>query len=300
MKLTGLHLLLTYACTYECDHCFVYSSPCAPGTMTLSQVQDALDQAAGLGTVTEVWFEGGEPFLYHPLLVESVRLAAERGFTVGAVTNSYFATSVDDAILWLKPLADAGLSALSVSADEYHGDEGNGPATLVRAAAGLLEIDCDTICIEPPREERGEHTKGEPILGGGVRFRGRAVDKLAGTDLPRRDWQSFNECPDEDWVDLGRLHLDPYGNLYPCQGVVVGNLERDSLRTIVEIYDPQRHMVIGPLLRGGPAELVRAHGLKVEDRYLDACHLCYTARQILRSRFPRELAPPQVYGVDVS
>ncbi len=27
MKLTGLHLLLTYKCIYECDHCFVWGSP---------------------------------------------------------------------------------------------------------------------------------------------------------------------------------------------------------------------------------------------------------------------------------
>ena len=297
MKLSGLHFLLTYACTYECDHCFVHSSPFAPGTMTLAQVRDALDQAAELGTVTNVWFEGGEPFLYHPLLLGAVRLAAERGFAVGAVTNSYFATSAEDAMLWLLPLAEAGLSSLSVSADTYHGDEGEGPSTLARTAAEGLGIDCGTICIEPPRVERGEHTKGEPILGGGVRFRGRAVDKLTGTDLPRRDWQCFDECPDEDWVNIGRLHLDAYGNLYPCQGIVVGNLQRDSLRAIVDAHDPQRHPVIGPLLRGGPAEVVRAHDLEVEDRFLDACHLCYTTRQTLRSRFSKELAPPQVYGV---
>jgi hypothetical protein len=122
------------------------------------------------------------------------------------------------------------------------------------------------------------------------------VDKLATADLPRRPWQGFDECPDEDWVEIGRLHLDPYGNLFPCQGVVVGNLRRNSLREIVDTYDPEPHPIIGPLLRGGPAELVRAHGLGVDDGYLDACHLCYAARQKLRTRFDAELGPPQVYG----
>ena len=27
MNLTGLHLLLTYRCNYDCDHCFVWSGP---------------------------------------------------------------------------------------------------------------------------------------------------------------------------------------------------------------------------------------------------------------------------------
>ena len=31
MKLTGLHLLLTYQCVLECDHCFVWGSPWQKG-----------------------------------------------------------------------------------------------------------------------------------------------------------------------------------------------------------------------------------------------------------------------------
>jgi len=27
MNVNGLHLLLTYQCNFECDHCFVYSHP---------------------------------------------------------------------------------------------------------------------------------------------------------------------------------------------------------------------------------------------------------------------------------
>ncbi len=49
MKLTGLHLLLTYECNYECDHCFVWSSPRQSGTMTLDKIERILDQAGVLG-----------------------------------------------------------------------------------------------------------------------------------------------------------------------------------------------------------------------------------------------------------
>ena len=38
MKLSGLHLLLTYQCTFECDHCFVWGSPWQTGTLTLEQI----------------------------------------------------------------------------------------------------------------------------------------------------------------------------------------------------------------------------------------------------------------------
>jgi hypothetical protein len=70
MKLTGLHLLLTYECNYECDHCFVWSGPRHTGTMTLARIDDVLRQAKQLGTVEWIYFEGGEPFLYHAILLQ--------------------------------------------------------------------------------------------------------------------------------------------------------------------------------------------------------------------------------------
>jgi hypothetical protein len=51
---------------------------------------------------------------------------------------------------------------------------------------------------------------------------------------------------------------------------------------------------------GGPAELVRRYDLPHDDGYVDACHLCYSARAALRQRFPELLAPPNVYGLDES
>ena len=57
--LTGIHFLLSYQCVYECDHCFVFGSPNARGTFTLAQIQRVLDEARALGTVKQIYFEGG-------------------------------------------------------------------------------------------------------------------------------------------------------------------------------------------------------------------------------------------------
>ncbi len=50
-SLSGLHLLLTYECNYECDHCFVWGSPAQNGTMTLATIETILNEADGLGTI---------------------------------------------------------------------------------------------------------------------------------------------------------------------------------------------------------------------------------------------------------
>ncbi len=44
LALSGLHLLLTYRCDMECDHCFVWGSPRSSGTMTLQDIREILKQ----------------------------------------------------------------------------------------------------------------------------------------------------------------------------------------------------------------------------------------------------------------
>ena len=305
MKLTGIHFLLSYRCTDECDHCFVWGSPQARGTMTLGQVRDVLHQASDLGTVEMVYFEGGEPFLFYPIMLQGLREAAALGFKRGIVTNGYWATSVEDARQWLRPIADIGLDDLTLSSDLFHGE-----AMMTQAAKNGLEaarqlgLPESTIVIEAPegcsthtpaRPGDGRDVKGEPISGGPVRFRGRAVAKLA-DGVARRPWIEFTECPDEDFADPGRLHVDAYGHLHVCQGLVMGNLWRQPLKEIVAGYAPGHHPIIGPLAEGGPVALVKRYDLDHEASYIDACHLCYLARSALRERFPEYLAPATVYG----
>jgi hypothetical protein len=129
----------------------------------------------------------------------------------------------------------------------------------------------------------------------GVRFRGRAADELTG-DLPRQPAETHTECPDERLDDPGRVHVDALGNVHICQGVLMGNLWLGPLSEMVRSYDPEKHPIVGPLLRGGPIELARARGVQTGSGYVSACHLCYRVREELRPGFEDELGPPQVYG----
>jgi MoaA/NifB/PqqE/SkfB family radical SAM enzyme len=299
--LTGVHLLLSYTCTYECDHCFVYSSPRASGTMDLAKVKEILRQSREVGTVEWIYFEGGEPFLFYPTLLEGVGLAREMGFRVGIVTNSYWATSVEDARVALLPLVEFGIEDLSVSDDEFHHEcDGESPARRVLIAARELGLSVDTICIEKPFVEAdpGEgQTPGAPVIGGGAMFKGRAVDTLV-EGLPRRPWRALDRCPYEELDSPGRVHVDPYGHVHVCQGLSMGNLFEAPLKELVSRHRASEHPVCGPLAEGGPARLVEKYGVEHEDEMVDECHLCFDARRKLVDRFPGLLAPRQVYGLD--
>jgi organic radical activating enzyme len=297
MKITGLHFLLTYQCIYECDHCFVWGSPRQTGVMSTEQVQNYLRQARDTKTVDWIYFEGGEPFLYYPVLMRGVQLATSMGFHVGIVTNAFWAVNKNDALTWLKPFADM-VEDLSISCDQYHDcDEENELARNALSAAELLNIPVGLIKIAQPEQGPTVNREGQlPEGESQVMFRGRAASKL--TDrFGHKTWSKFVSCVNEDLREPGRIHVDPFGNIHICQGIVIGNLAEKSLQNICDEYKPDTHPIVGPLLAGGPAGLVKQYGLPHQKSYADACHLCYEARSSLRDRFPAVLAPPNMYGV---
>jgi hypothetical protein len=298
MKITGLHLLLTYQCNYECDHCFVWGSPRQSGVMSVDNVRNILRQARDLGTIEWVFFEGGEPFLYYPVLMRGVQLATSMGFRVGIVTNAYWATCLEDAVTWLKPFVDM-VEDLSISCDAYHSCDENSPLPQnATAAAEQLGIPTGIISIAPPENLLAETTGGVlPDGESGVMYRGRATYRLADKVKPQ-PWDSFTQCTNEDFRDPGRVHLDPFGNIHLCQGLLLGNVFETPLRNIISAFDPDTHPITGPLLRGGPVELVNTYQLPHKTHYADACHMCYEARIALREKFPSILGPDQVYGIE--
>lgn len=301
MHLSGLHLLLTYQCNYECDHCFVWGSPSQRGTMTMAQVRDILRQARELGTVAWIYLEGGEPFLYYPIMVWAAREAAALEFRVGIVTNDYWATTVEDAVEWLRPLAGM-VQDLTISTDLFHYDEiVSVNARNAQAAAGQLGIPVGMIVCEVPEGTPGYAAQpaGEPVESGPIMFKGRAAVKLV-EGVALQHWRSLVECPYETLDDPKRVHVDCLGNLHLCQGITMGNLFERPLTELVADYDPRRHPVVGPLLEGGPAALVVQYALAHKEMYADACHLCYEARSLLRPRLPRVLGPGQMYGEGVN
>ncbi len=297
MKISGLHLLLTYQCTFECDHCFVWGSPWQSGTMTLADIGIILDQGKQLGTVNSIYFEGGEPFLYYPILVKGVTLAARMGFEVGIVSNGYWATTLEDALTWLQPFAGL-IGDLSLSSDLYHYDqEISQQVHNATAAAQEMDIPVGLISVAQPETDEAHPSHGQlPPGQSGVMFRGRAAEKLAHLASPQ-PWHSFTECPHEDLRDPGRVHIDPLGYVHICQGISLGNMFQTPLREIVKNYNPETHPITAPLLEGGPTRLSEFYDLPHHIEYADACNLCYQARLALRSRFPDILAPDQMYGV---
>jgi hypothetical protein len=75
----------------------------------------------------------------------------ELGVNSGIVTNGYWASSVADAVLWLRPLLDLGISDISISNDLFHyGENQENLAQNALEAVKNLNLPGDSICIEKP------------------------------------------------------------------------------------------------------------------------------------------------------
>ncbi len=298
--LNGVHFLLTYQCNFGCDHCFLYCGPGTEGVFTFDRLEEIMMDAKAMRSVDNIYFEGGEPFLYYPLLKAGLEAAQDFGFETGVVTNSYWATSVKDAKLWLEPLKKAGLSYIGLSDDPFHyGDQTDTPPKNAHRACQELGINCDYFCIDKPKVESATDRygeKGEPIVGGSTVFKGRAVEKLV-QGLPMKDWQGLTSCTREILDDPNRVHIDPFGNVHVCQGLVIGNVFEQPLSKLMKSFNPEAHPIIGPLMKGGPAQLAREYSIPHQERYVDECHFCYTLRKSLLDEFPQFLSPRQVYGL---
>jgi hypothetical protein len=279
-SLTGVHFLITYGCSAECAHCFVWGSPDRTAAMTANQVDGFLDEIAALDQITDVCADGGEAFEEYDVFLHFLRRATVLGLSASALTNASWVESREQAAERIAELMSAGLGNLGISTDQWHQEH-----VPVERVDLLLEV-----C-----EEAGLGTARMESTLEGVMFRGRAAEKLA-ADMPTRPPESFTECPHESLGAPGRVHLDCHGFLHLCQGLTLGP---GPMADAIARFDPQTHPIVRPLLEGGPHALGRLaaeRGFELAPGYVDACHLCYRAREFLRPEFPDLLAPDEMYG----
>jgi hypothetical protein len=266
--------------------------------LSLQQAKEVLAEAKKIGSVVSISIEGGEPFLYYPIMVKTAKEARGLGFDVEVLSNCYWATNEKDAEEWLLPLSNFENLKLTLSSDLFHGEnwESSEVKNAVKAAhvlgmkVGILAVKSRD--AEPPCPSVIE---GVEVDMWDLMCRGRAASKLT-EKVAKKPWREFTKCPFEHFENQKRVHIDPYGYVHVCQGVCIGNAWQTPLSKIIADYDPDKNPVIKLLVRGGPVALVEESGVPHEEAYVDACHLCYDSRCALRGKYPNILAPNQMYG----
>jgi pyruvate-formate lyase-activating enzyme len=111
---------VTNACPLKCKHCITKSGPRTAGVG--ADFEGALEnflRRNDLGP-SSVTFTGGEPFYDFERLKTFVKIVANRGIAVGAITSAFWAKSTEKALDILKQIPD--LTFLTLSTDVHHSE----------------------------------------------------------------------------------------------------------------------------------------------------------------------------------
>jgi hypothetical protein len=275
--------------------------------MSLSEVQEYLEEAKKVG-VKSVLFFGGEPFFHFDLLLGGIEYAKQLGLVPTAISNAFWAVSEELALKRLHRLKERGLDSISFSADPFHWEYV--PLQYLRNAAQaakklsmtygisncyLIEKDGNEV-LRLSREittRMLEHRSGSfPVW-----FLGTAADVLAKRS-PMQPWARYNKCMAGTGLSQPNgVTIDPYGYVQigglPSSGISIGNAKEKKLSEIVKNYKIESHPITKVLYEEGPSGLAKMamnYGFKPTE-YADACHLCYETRKVLLEHYPQYLAP---------
>lgn len=267
-----------------------------------------------------VHIAGGEAMIEYETLLAICREADRQQAAPHFIeTNASWCTNREVARGRLSELWSAGVRGLYISADPYHlafvpvdrylrcyeaAVERFGEQRVMAPKLSRQEL------LEMQRAGRAPALLAEAVRAAPPRMVGRAGEELA-RQLPPREigelagdtmWHDSSErmsCACEfSPATMWEMHLDPYGNVQTCCGVVLGNVERTPLAELVASGFAAEDPILNALRAEGPVGLLRlaeARGYK-RGRYVQKCHLCWEVRKYLRPQFPAVLGPDEIYG----
>jgi hypothetical protein len=265
---------------------------------------------------------GGEPGLFPDLTHELAAAIQQAGLGVRVETNASWATDVTSAASFLQPLCAAG-ALIMLSVDAFH-EPFIDLACVERAIRTLDQRQGKYVVEVPymdfpsarhPLDQRTDELLSElerrlgrrpcaPLCKGPVYFKGRAAHTLAPLVAAGRGVPN-DVCDKVPWWSNGSqgtlelLGLDPDGHLSKECGISIGNVKEYSVEELVKSFDAENHPILSVLIHEGPLGLAREaerSGYVLKPSYADKCHLCQEARETLRFRYPKYLAPEIHYA----
>ena len=312
-------LLFTYRCTIACKHCLFNCSPWQPDVCVgLLDGVEFLRQLRATDRVIHI--AGGEAMMYYRQMLAICRAANEEGRAPHFFeTNASWCKDDDVTRTRFEELKKAGVLGVLISADPYH-QVFVPPESRHRAYKWAVEIfgsenvAASDLSLEQLSELRDighdYEQLGEYCRNHAPRLIGRAGEALAGffDEKPLESlaadplWHGAHadrSCRSEFESDeMWEIHIDPYGNIQTCCGIIVGDAHQKPLIEWMErgfhAYDELVRMAYE---RGPYAYLKLAiqHGYQPRDAYPQKCGLCWEVRKFLRPHFPGTFGPQEIY-----
>jgi len=317
-------LLFTYRCTIACKHCLFNCSPWQPDVcVSLEDGVEFLRQLRATDRVIHI--AGGEAMMYYRRMLEICQAANEEGCAPHFFeTNASWAIDDDVTRRRYEELKEAGLLGVLISADPYH-QLFVPPEPRYRAYKWAVElfgsknVAASDISLEHlselrsigrDRERLGEYSrKHAPRLVGRAGdvlsefYNDRPLDELAGDPLWHGGHDSRDCRVEFDSDSMWEIHIDPYGNIQTCCGIIIGNAHRKPLMEWMERGFHTDSELVRMAYESGPyayLELAIKHGYQQREGYPQKCNLCWEVRKFLRPYYPETFGPAEIYETEIA
>ena len=301
LHINRLEFILTDSCTGRCKHCSaaeMVNHPRKERHVPVAESVRAICDLAEMFDMQSVMTFGGEPLLHPEVTCAIHRAATEAGIPKRQlITNGFFSRDEGRIREVAQNLAEAGVNDLLISVDGFHQE--TIPLDVVRTfslaakAAGVEKIRYSPAWVVNEGFACPENTRTREILaqlantgipvGGGndIFLAGNAIDNLS-YYYPPAQLNMADCCGSmpytEPLTNQCSLTIEPNGNVTVCGGFVIGNVSRESIRDIVERYDPFATEGMRAAAQGVPGLLALAEkrGIPVDmTQIYSVCDLCH-------------------------
>ena len=279
---------MTDKCSAACDMCCFGCSPQGKHTLSNELMKDVIRQAGEIKEIRGVGFTGGDPFMVFDQLLECSAYAKSVGLHVSVNTNGFWGKNEKQAAEKLAALKEAGVEAISFSADRHHQQyvpiEVLKTAMRLTRAAGMLtdltimetahtdDIVRMTEALRP--EIYHASVVNHPMLPVG-----KALEKVRDGEFIRHF-----ETKDARCTFFGMVQLNFDGSYYMCCSQFSREIPQINLGDArkVQLKDLERRITsddyLYVMLRNGLVwyiDLARELGYEIPDYLCSPCHCCY-------------------------
>jgi MoaA/NifB/PqqE/SkfB family radical SAM enzyme len=310
LAISGITWILSYRCNLNCRHCF-FDVDGPLRALDSEMAHKALVSLNHSEPLSWQHVSGGEPLLFEKELHSLLEVIQASGSkTIGIATNGFWGDSLQRAKQTVAQLKQRGVNGVCLSADKYH--QQYIPLEHIQTAAEQVfaqGLGKHSFVVRCYLEEENPATEREsfaiPLAPIPVRTIGKgsslALEAALGHEegLPNSPCRNLCCCLGETSpFEPQMVWIDPYGNVMICYGLIIGNLNAESLVDILENYSVRQSALLETLATQGPIglyQLAVKTGWQPVGPFADECDLCWQARYALRGDFPEALGPDECY-----
>ncbi|MDD4494607.1 MAG: radical SAM protein [Eubacteriales bacterium] len=308
IDLNRIEFVITNACTGRCKHCGNGERSVSGDSVKANAAVNVVKQLAKRFAINSVMTFGGEPLLFAETVCKIHAAARDGGISKRQlITNGFFSKDEHKIDEVAKAICESGVNDILLSVDVFH-QEFIPLEPVMQFADALLKYNAPRLRVQPAwvvneQHENTYNTETKQLLkmftdkgisaneGNNIYPSGNALKYLGDYFLPPGQIDLSALCGSTPYTtrldEIKCFGINPNGDVNLCS-ITIGNIYKDDIMDIVDLYDPYNDPASRAVLNGGVSELLRY--AQSQDITMDtgdcrsACGVCRKVMTALKEK----------------